>query len=57
MNQTLKRSIADLNVDEKGSKESLVSKISAIIENIKLIQNTTTKNAPFETLFGRKPKT
>ena len=41
-------------MDNKWSKESLANKISAIIENIKLIPNTTTKITPFEAHFNRK---
>ena len=53
--QTLKRRLAATNLDTKWSKETLASKISAIIENVKLILNTTTKITPFEAHFGRKP--
>ena len=55
--QTIKRRIAAINVDNNWSKEILASKISSIIENIKLIPNTTTKITPFEAHFGRKPNT
>ena len=41
--QTIKRKLGAINVDNNWSKETLASKISAIIENIKLIPNTTTK--------------
>ena len=52
---TIKRRLAAINVDNNWSKET--SKISAIIESIKLITNTTTKITPFEAHFGRKPNT
>ena len=55
--QTLKRRLSAINVDNNWSKETLANKISAIIENIKLIPNTTTKMTPFEGHFGRKPNT
>ena len=53
--QTIKRRLAAINVDTNWSNEILASKISAIIENIKLIPNTTTKITPFEAHFDRKP--
>ena len=52
--QTIKRRLAAINVDNNWSKETLANKISAIIENIKLIPNTTTKITPFEAHFGSK---
>ena len=55
--QTIKRRLAAINVDKNWSKETLANKISAIIENIKLIPNTTTKFPPFEAHFGIKPNT
>ena len=55
--QTIKRRLAAINVDNNRSKETLANKISAIIENIKLIPNTTKKITPFEAHFGRKPNT
>ena len=55
--QTIKRRLAAIKVDNNWSKETLASKISAIIENTKLIPNTTTKITPFEAHFGRKSKT
>ena len=55
--QTIKRRLAAINGDNNWSKETLASKISAIIEIIKLIRNTTTKITPFEAHFGRKPNT
>ena len=55
--QTIKRRLAAINIDTNWSKETLAKKISAIIENIKLMPNTTTKITPFEALFGRKPNT
>ena len=55
--QTVKRRLAAINVDTNWSKETLASNISAIIENVKLISNTTTKITLFEAHFGRKPNT
>ena len=55
--QTIKRRLAAINIDTNCSKETLVDKISAKIENIKLVPNTTTKITPFEANFGRKPNT
>ena len=55
--QTMKRRLAAINVDTNWSNETLASKISSIIENIKLIPNTTTKITTFEAQFGRKPNT
>ena len=55
--QTLKRLLALIDIDEKWSKETLANKISAIIENIKLIPNTINKITPFEAHFGRNPNT
>ena len=43
-------------MDNKWSK-ILANKISAIIENIKLIPNTTTKITPYEAHFSRKLST
>ena len=54
---TIKRRLAAINVDTNWSKETLASKIFAIIENKKLIPSTTTKITPFEAHFGRKPNT
>ena len=55
--ETIKRRLAAINVDTNWSKETLASKISAIIKNLKLLPNTTTKITPFEAHFGRKPNT
>ena len=40
---------------KKWSKETITSKLPAVTQNTKLIPNTTTKIAPFEIHFGRKP--
>ena len=53
--QTKKRRLEAINVDTNWSKEALASKLSAIIENRKLIPNTTKKITPFEAHFGKKP--
>ena len=55
--QTIKRRLAAINVDNNWSKETLASKRSAIIENLKLKTNTTAKITPLEAHFGRKPNT
>ena len=55
--QTIKRRLAAINVDTNWSKETLASETSEIIENLKLIPNTTTKITSFEAHFGRKPNT
>ena len=55
--QTIKRKLAAINVEKNWSKETLASKISAIIENIKMIPSTTTKITPFEAHFCIKPNT
>ena len=44
-------------MDRKWSKETLANKISAIIENVKLILNTITKITPIEAHFARKSNT
>ena len=55
--QTIKRRLSVLNNDPKWSKITLADKITEIIQEIKLIPNTTTKIAPFTAHFGRKPNT
>ena len=55
--QTIKRRLAAINIDTNRTKETLASKISVIIENTKILPNTTTKITPFEAHFGRKPNT
>ena len=45
--KTMKRWLAAIKMDKKWSKKTLVNKISAIIENIKLIINTTIKITPY----------
>ena len=55
--QTIKRRLVAINIDTNWSKETLANKISAKIENRKLVPNTTTKITPFEANFGRKPNT
>ena len=57
MIQTLKRRLSVLNIDPVCEKETLGDKIAYIIENIKLIPNTTTRITPFEAHFGRPPNT
>ena len=55
--QTIKRRLSVLNNDPKWSKMTLPDKITEIIQEIKLLPNTTTKIAPFTAHFGRKPNT
>ena len=55
--QTIKRRLSVLNNDPKWSKITLADKITEVIQEIKLIPNTTTKIAPFTAHFGRKPNT
>ena len=52
--QTIKRRLSVLNNAPKWSKITLADKITEIIQEIKLIPNTTTKIAPFTAHFGRK---
>ena len=46
-----------LDVDANWSTVTLANRVTNIIENIKLIPNSTTKITPFEAHFGRKPNT
>ena len=55
--QTIKRRLAVLDVDPNWSTVTLANRVANIIENIKLIPNSTTKITPFEAHFGRKPNT
>ena len=57
MIQTLRRRLSVLNIDPIWEKETLGDKLAHIIENIKLIPNTTTRITPFEAHFGRLPNT
>ena len=54
--QTIKR-LAVLDIDPNRSNTTPANRITNIIENIRLIPNTTTKISPFEAHFGRKPNT
>ena len=45
-----------LNVGSAGEK-TLAEQLAQLIENIKLVPNTTTRITPFETHCGRKPNT
>ena len=53
MIQTSKRRLSVINVDPKWDKETLADKITHIIENLRLIPNTTTRTTPFESDCGR----
>ena len=55
--QTIKRRLAVLDINPNWSNTTLANRIAHIIENIRLIPNTTTKITPFEAHFGRKPST
>ena len=55
--QTIKRRLSVLNNDLKWSKITLADKIVEIIQEIKIIPNSTTKIAPFTAHFGRKNNT
>ena len=55
--QTIKRRLAVLDIDPNWSNSTLTNRLANIIENIRLIPNTTTKITPFEAHFGRKPNT
>ena len=55
--QTIKRRLAVLDIDPNWSNTTLTNRLANIIENIRLIPNTTTKITPFEAHFGRKPNT
>ena len=55
--QTEKRRLAVLDVDPNWSSVTLANRVANIIENIRLIPNSTTKITPFEAHFGRKPNT
>ena len=57
MIQTIKRRLSAINIDPKWDKETLADKITHIIENIRLIPNTTTRITPFEAHFGRTANT
>ena len=57
MIQTIKMRLSAINIDPKWDKETLVDKINNIIENIRLIPNTTTRITPFEAHFGRTANT
>ena len=55
--QTIKRRLAVLDIDPNWSNTTLANRLANIIENIRLITNTTTKIFPFEAHFGRKSNT
>ena len=57
MIKTIKRRLSAINIDPKWDKETLADKITHIIENIRLIPNTTTRITPFEAHFGRTANT
>ena len=55
--QTIKRRLLVLNMDTNWSHVTLADKVAEIIQEIKLIPNTTTKIAPYTAHFGRKINT
>ena len=55
--QTIKRRLAVLDIDPNWSNTTLANRLTNIIENIRLIPNTTTKVSPFEAHFGRNSNT
>ena len=55
--QTIKRRLAVLDIHPNWSTVTLENRVANIIENIRLIPNSTTKITPFEAHFGRKPNT
>ena len=57
LKQTIKRQLAELDIDPNWSNETLGSRLANIRENMRLIYNRTTKTTPFEAHYGRKPNT
>ena len=55
--QTIKRRLSAINSDTNWSQVTLADKVAEIIQEIKLIPNTTTKIAPYTAHFGRKVNT
>ena len=55
--QTIKRRLSAINSDNNWSQVTLTDKVAEIIQEIKLIPNTTTKIAPYTAHFGRKVNT
>ena len=55
--QTIKRRLSVLNIDTNWSQVTLADKVAEIIQETKLIPNTTTKIAPYTAHFGRKINT
>ena len=55
--QTIKKRLSVLNIDINWSQVTLTDKVAEIIQEIKLIPNTTTKIAPYTAHFGRKINT
>ena len=55
--QTIKRRLSVLNNDPKWPKITLADKIAEIIQEIKIIPNSTTKISPFTAHFRRKHNT
>ena len=55
--QTIKRRLSVPNNDTKWSQITLADKIAEIIQEIKIIPNTTTKIAPYTAHFGRQINT
>ena len=55
--QTIKRRLADQDIDPNWNQSTLSNKLANIIENIRLIQYATTELSPFEARSGTKPNT
>ena len=55
--QTMKRRLSVLNIDTNWPQVTLADKVAEIIQEIKLIPNTTAKIAPYTAHFGRKINT
>ena len=55
--QTLKRSLATMNIDPIWDNTNIAEKITEIIESIRLIPNRETKIPPFQAHFGRPKNT
>ena len=55
--QTIKRRLSAINSDTNWSQVTLADKVAEIIQEIKLIPNTTTQITPYTAHFGRKANT
>ena len=55
--QTIKRRLSAINSDTNWSQVTLADKVAQIIQEIKLIPNTSTQITPYTAHFGRKANT